>query len=116
MNKEERKLYNKKYYEKNKNQKWYLALKRKTAIIKIWKKNKVYTDNYENLHYLYMNTHKCYFCDKNIEGHKRCLEHNHHSQEIRGIVCHKCNYLMRKKDEDFDLVLNELKSNINLYE
>ena len=34
---------------------------------------------------------KCAICKKELEGIKACVDHNHNNNEVRGILCDKCN-------------------------
>jgi len=54
-----------------------------------------FNDNWKTLYNIYINTKKCYICDfefsKKKFRSKKCLEHNHKTGFVRGIVCSRCN-------------------------
>ena len=105
-NKEYRKTYDdtlskKKYHESDKGKKAIMKSK--------WKTRKVSIEDFDKFYDKYINCNNCEWCKKDITSSKQ-MEHNHLSGEIRGIVCRGCNNRMRKKDNNFKKVMEELLS------
>ena len=38
--------------------------------------------------------HKCAICRKSLDETKRCIDHDHVTRQIRGILCHWCNSML----------------------
>ena len=94
----DRKKYNKEY-----NKQWYQNNKeyKKEQSKEYYQNNKEhkkeYFKEYFNIIYdIYISTDLCDYCNTPlVEGNhgsnKKCLDHNHSTGEIRGVICHTCN-------------------------
>jgi len=100
---ERNKEHHKTHYQNNK-EKWkeYHKEYRKTdkeikrSRIKSWKRSGIIVEDWDELYDYYINTTNCEYCDVElIEGNfganHRCLDHNHNTGEVRGVICHTCN-------------------------
>ena len=77
-----------------------------------WKKNGIIANDWNTIYDRYVHTDKCDLCDKFIEGKTKHLEHNHHitnDENIRGIVCPKCNTKIGREDKLKEMMFNRLK-------
>ena len=64
----------------------------KSRTISRWKFAGVIYGDFEELYYIYMNTLKCYACNKEFKNsYVRCLDHDHSTGLFRAIVCRGCN-------------------------
>lgn len=112
-----KKAYDKKRYENNKayiqeqSKKWYQNNKEhrkewsqteqgiKSNRISTWKSYEGMSSqdhNWDEIYDIYISTDICDYCnvelvEGNYGSNKKCLDHNHITGEIRGILCHTCN-------------------------
>tara|TARA_R110001606_G_C14955894_1_gene601258 strand:- start:155 stop:529 length:375 start_codon:yes stop_codon:yes gene_type:complete len=69
----------------------------KSRRINNWKQRGMSLDyDYDIIYDIYINCNVCDFCNVElVEGmygsNKKCLDHNHTTGEIRGILCNNCN-------------------------
>tara|TARA_R110000868_G_scaffold198806_1_gene445393 strand:- start:434 stop:844 length:411 start_codon:yes stop_codon:yes gene_type:complete len=70
--------------------------RKKWNTIRDWKRSgiKFYNEADEDYIYdYYINTHNCENCNKVFKNSRdRCLDHCHLLEEIRGVICQKCNH------------------------
>lgn len=50
-------------------------------------------EDWDSVYLTWLLTENCMFCDKDITDRKfKCLDHNHETGFIRGVICKKCNH------------------------
>ena len=108
--KEKQKQYSKEHYATNKEkQKEYYQANRekklkqnqeyrktengiKSVRIVNWKRRGIICNDFDEIYEKYINTFSCDYCKEDFtEKNPRCLDHDHESGEIRGILCNRCN-------------------------
>lgn len=117
MTKEERKSYNKNYWKDNKQELLIKAKPRKSGeLYKKYMKKYIFKKRYglsleEIDEILAKQNHKCKICGKSLKETRRCIDHNHETGVLRGILCQRCNLgLGYIEDETFlKNALNYLK-------
>tara|TARA_R110000765_G_scaffold84614_1_gene163595 strand:- start:970 stop:1455 length:486 start_codon:yes stop_codon:yes gene_type:complete len=83
-NKEKIRKYNKEYRQTDKG--------KQIAATTRWRSRGVINDDFDGLYKRYRNTHQCETCDYVFdEVNKRCLDHDHETGLVRGIICNACN-------------------------
>jgi len=102
MTPEERKAYNKAYYEANKMKiceylKAYYQTPagKKSTTINNWKRSGLIDsdgDNYEKRYQSYLQSTHCAFCKIEYnDTFYRCLDHDHDTKLFRAFLCNPCN-------------------------
>ena len=52
---------------------------------------------------------KCEICKKQIIGRGICIDHNHLTKEVRGLLCINCNYLLGHAQDSIDILQSAKK-------
>lgn len=49
---------------------------------------------------------KCAICGKHQSELKRrlCVDHDHNTGKVRGLLCHKCNFVIGNADDDIEIL------------
>ena len=111
-NKEHSLAYQKEYYKKNKkqidetNKEYYEKNKGKTIEYqrKLALKTR-YNLTLEKLDEMLIGqNHKCLICDKSLMETRRCVDHNHKTGKIRGILCIECNSVLGMSHDNVDIL------------
>lgn len=50
----------------------------------------------------------CPICKEEFVDDTVCVDHDHKTGRIRGIICHRCNLLLGRFDDDIRLILNAI--------
>lgn len=51
----------------------------------------------------------CPICEEEFGSHTACIDHDHETGEIRGIICRKCNLMLGRINDDIDILLNAIE-------
>tara|TARA_R110002153_G_C12957236_1_gene459465 strand:+ start:178 stop:516 length:339 start_codon:yes stop_codon:yes gene_type:complete len=102
--KEKRKQYHSDY---NKTQKYRIY---------DWKRQGIFIHDEDVVYKRYIETIKCDLCnivltDGSKRNDRKCLEHDHISKCIRFVCCNKCNFFLKKRDNDRLKLLLEIHRN-----
>jgi len=96
---------------------------RKYDINKVWKKKNKEKIRFDNLRYTYGITEeeynslfttqqgRCKICGRHqseLES-KLCVDHNHKTGQIRGLLCKKCNWALGLLNEDIQIINSMLE-------
>jgi hypothetical protein len=81
--------------------------------IQKWRFRNIKCDDFDSFYDVYVTVNKCDSCGSKIvggrEGTYKCLDHNHKTGEIRGIVCVGCNTRRGREDKLKEMMFNRLK-------
>jgi hypothetical protein len=90
QNKEQRKEYDKKYHDANKEK--IKEYQKKYYKISKWKSIGVISDDYDALYNIFINTNECQLCST-VLTNKKYLDHCHITGEFKNILCGVCNVI-----------------------
>ena len=51
----------------------------------------------------------CDICKIDLEGKKKCIDHNHETGKVRGVLCHSCNVALGHFRDDTELIQKAIK-------
>jgi hypothetical protein len=138
MTKEERKIYMKNYYENNKRKyneydreyylknkerlkkqrneqakEYYLNHKEQRKEYVLQKLYNITLEQYNNM--LKSQDNKCAVCKNDFEQNdKICIDHNHNTNQVRGLLCHNCNIILGMANDNKEILQNAINYlNIN---
>lgn len=111
-NKEEIKKQHKDFYKKNKERiiamhmKYYHKNKEKMMEYKKeYHIKATYNITFEQLDKMLIEQkHKCLICDKSLIETRRCIDHDHKTGKIRGILCIECNSMIGFSHDNIDIL------------
>lgn len=98
-----RELYKEERYNYNKN--WVMSNKEKAIDNQLRIKYGISLEEYNKKKE--ENNNCCEICGKHESDFSRrmCVDHNHHTNEVRGIICHHCNTALGHVFEDETILL-----------
>lgn len=112
---EERRQYEREYYQKNKerirlrNREWVKNNPQKVKAYKLKNRRGLTVEEYTNM----LNAQRglCAICNQPFQKHPRngevemfCVDHNHETGAIRGLLCASCNTLLGFAKDDTDIL------------
>lgn len=73
----------------------------------------VTAQHYEQI--LEQQNHKCAICEtpSNNLDYNLCVDHDHQTGKVRGLLCHTCNHFLGRVHDDVNLLENILLKSIN---
>ena len=79
-----------------------------------WQKNnklqKKYNISFEDMNNLLdEQNNKCKICGREFNGIESCVDHNHKTGKVRGMLCHACNMGIGYLKEDKNILKNAIK-------
>ena len=80
---------------------------KKSGRVAMWKQQGVLSEDYDALYERVISTEKCEVCgvilteDRKTTSTTRCLDHDHATGEVRGVLCNCCNLkdVLKKKSD-----------------
>lgn len=96
-------------YHIEKNKIWYMNNYNKEKIRNAHLKSKygITIDEYNNL--LKKQNYKCDICKNKYNNKNLCVDHNHTTGKIRGLLCNKCNFIIGCSNENIEILKNSIK-------
>lgn len=91
----------KKYYKKNKKK-----IIRRSKKCQLMKNYSMTINDLNKL--LIKQKYLCKICKKNIENEKQCVDHDHLTGIVRGILCHNCNIGLGNFKDDIYILKNAI--------
>jgi ribosomal protein L40E len=108
---EEKKEYNRKYYQNNKQK---INERRqagddfaKKQRIAMWKHMGIVSDDYDAINTRWEQATECEECNANLPTtFSKCADHDHHTGEFRKILCRKCNGSAKYRKTTNNIIVN----------
>jgi hypothetical protein len=110
---ERQSVYNKRFRDSHKEEiALYYATPERKLYTKKYDLKKRFNITLEQYNEIFDEQHGfCAICGKHQSkfNYALCVEHNHETKEIRGLVCKRCNIIIANCDEDINILLNAIK-------
>jgi hypothetical protein len=70
-----------------------------------WRMKRLYNLTLEEIdNMLILQEHKCVICHKSLHETYRCIDHDHKTGKVRGILCRSCNTMLGQVCEDVQVL------------
>jgi hypothetical protein len=73
--------------------------RQKSYRISKWKRLGIVCSDWDSLYEHYTSTEKCEACGSDLDtgsfSSRKCLDHDHRTGQVRGVICEECNAVLR---------------------